>query len=320
MITEKINNGLIEAMRNKIPEGTNLAHLLMDILSIGKEAVYRRLRSEVPFTLAEASVISGRLGISLDNLMGANFGNNAIFDLNMVDAGNPAGTYSKLLERYLKVMSVMTREKHSETAASTNLIPKMFYMRYEGLSKFRLFKWIYQNGKTEAVKSYDDVILPEKLASLQDEFVRVTQDFRQTSFVWDSMMFMSIVNDIKYFEGIQLISKEATEGLKHELLLLIDELEATASKGAYRNGNEINIYLSNINFEAGYGYVESDSYFISTFRVYSINSFTSKDPEVFATMKNWIQSLKKFSILISQSGEMQRIHFFNRQREIVETL
>ena len=61
MITEVLNNNLIEAMRIRIPDGTNLANVLMDILYIGKEAVYRRLRGEVPFTLAEVAAISKSL-------------------------------------------------------------------------------------------------------------------------------------------------------------------------------------------------------------------------------------------------------------------
>ena len=40
MMTDKLNSGLIESMKEKIPEGANLANLLMDILYIGKEAVY----------------------------------------------------------------------------------------------------------------------------------------------------------------------------------------------------------------------------------------------------------------------------------------
>ena len=57
MITETLNRALIEAMRGKIPAGTTLARVLMDMLYIGKEAAYRRLRGEVPFTLAEAAAI-----------------------------------------------------------------------------------------------------------------------------------------------------------------------------------------------------------------------------------------------------------------------
>ena len=70
MITYELNTGLIEAVKEKLPEGSNLANTLMDILYIGKEAIYRRLRGEVPFTLSEAATISREMGVSLDKLVG----------------------------------------------------------------------------------------------------------------------------------------------------------------------------------------------------------------------------------------------------------
>ena len=56
---------------------------------MGKEAIYRRLRGEVPFTFQEAAVISKELGISLDRIAGVSFSNNAMFDINVVDHGEP---------------------------------------------------------------------------------------------------------------------------------------------------------------------------------------------------------------------------------------
>ena len=49
MITNELNTGLVNAVREKLPSKENLANTLMDILYIGKEAIYRRLRGEVPF-------------------------------------------------------------------------------------------------------------------------------------------------------------------------------------------------------------------------------------------------------------------------------
>lgn len=85
-------------------------------------------------------------------------------------------------------------------------------------------------------------------------------------------------------------------------------------------GNSVRIYVSHINFEATYSYLETSSLQLSMIRVYSINSITTQDTEMFNSLKDWIQSLKKFSTMISESGEMQRIQFFNRQREIINTL
>ena len=101
MIINELNTGLIEAAKEKVPAGANLANTLMDILYIGKEAIYRRLRGEVPFTLAEAAVISRKLGISLDKMIGVSFSNNAVFDLNVVHHSNTFETYHDILTRYV---------------------------------------------------------------------------------------------------------------------------------------------------------------------------------------------------------------------------
>ena len=54
MMTNNPNANLIEAMKEKLPLKGQLADMLMDTLYIGKEAVYRRLRGEVPLTLQES--------------------------------------------------------------------------------------------------------------------------------------------------------------------------------------------------------------------------------------------------------------------------
>lgn len=73
MMTNNPNANLIEAMKEKLPLKGQLADMLMDTLYIGKEAVYRRLRGEVPFTLQESALISRKLGISLDKIIGLSF-------------------------------------------------------------------------------------------------------------------------------------------------------------------------------------------------------------------------------------------------------
>lgn len=65
MMQNELNTSLIEAVKEKLPLKENLANLLIDTLYIGKEAIYRRLRGEVPFTLEEAALISRKLGVSL---------------------------------------------------------------------------------------------------------------------------------------------------------------------------------------------------------------------------------------------------------------
>ena len=320
MITDQLNTGLISAMKEKLPQGTNLANLLMDILYIGKEAVYRRLRGEVPFTLAEAAVISQKIGISLDRITGTTFRGNALFDLNLTHYDNPIETYYGIIEHYAKIFSVINEEPESELNTSSNIIPQTIYLKYPLLSKFRMFKWIYQHSQQNNTQCYEQLELPDKLLDRQREFVSETQFVRNTYYILDSMVFRYLTNDIRYFIDSHLITDENVRNLREELLELVDELEHIATVGAFETGREVPFYVSNINFEATYSYVESQQHCLSLIRVFAINSITSIDPEVFKQVKEWIQSLKKFSTLISHSGEMQRRQFFNQQREIIGTL
>lgn len=319
MIKKDLNAELINAIREKTPQSDKIANTLMDILFIGKEAAYRRLRGEVPFTLAEAATIAHQLGISMDNIMGSSFGNSAVFDMNIMDDAEPFETNYSILEKQVKLLESLKKEPVSELVTSSNIIPQTLSMRHDILSKFRLFKWMYQI-KNIKCKHFESLQIPEKLIKKQQEFAAASAHIHSTDYIWDSMIFQHMVNDIQYFSDIRLLVDESKNLIKEELLLLIDEMEELATRGKSKEGNEVKIYISNINFEATYSYLETTSMQLALIRIYSINSITTQDSGVFNSLKKWIQSLKKFSTLISESGEMQRIQFFGQQREIIGAL
>lgn len=319
MITNELNTGLVNAVREKLPSKENLANTLMDILYIGKEAIYRRLRGEVPFTLTEAAVISRKLGISLDKMIGVSFQNNAVFDMNIVDSSQPFETYYSILEKQVELFQKVKEEEYSEIGTSSNIIPLTLSLDYNMLSKFRLFKWMYQNENIKC-KHFESLEISKNLIDKQKEFVDTASHIRSIDYILDDMVFSHLVNDIQYFCDIHLISNEDRDLLKEELFLLIDSLEELTTRGKNKMGNDTKIYISNINFEATYSYLDTSQVQLSMIRIYSINSITTLDHEMFRGLKEWIQSLKKFSTLISESGEMQRIQFFKQQREIIGTL
>lgn len=320
MTTFDYNEELIKAMKEKLPRGVNLANTLIDKLYFGKEAVYRRLRGEVPFTLSEAATISREMGVSLDKLVGSKKGMSAIFDLNVIHYTDPLETYYSIVDNYVKVFQEIKHDPTSVLCTASNIIPQTFYLKYELLSKFRMFKWLYQFEKIDIDNHFEDIEMVDKLLERQREFVRESQEFNRTEYIWDDQLFVYLINDIKYFASVHLISHEYVQKLKKELLQLLDELEEIATRGTFKTGKEVSIYIANVNFEATYSYIASSSYHVSLIRVFAINSFASHDEAVFKSVKEWIHSLKKFSTLISQSGEMQRIKFFKTQREIIEGL
>lgn len=320
MTPEQLNIGLIEEMRAKLPEGTNLAKILIDILYIGKEAVYRRLRSEVPFTLAEVVTISRKLGISVDKLVGAATPDNALFDINVFKTSSPFESYYKVMDRYSQEVAGIAKTDNSEVAFSSNTIPRVFSLRCDMLSKFQFYKWLYQHDRVDFTQKFEEMKMPEKIKDVHEKYVAAHKDFKTSLYIWDTTLFESMVKDIRYFAGIGLINAESVLRMKDELYSMIDDMESVATIGRFCNGHHVYMYVANINFEATYGYMRAGNICLGLLRVYSINLLTSKDPELHGNMRDWIMSLTKFSILISQSGEMHRIEFFNKQRKIVESL
>ena len=244
-----INTDLIDAMKIYLPKGNNLANALMDILYLGKEATYRRLRGEVPFTFAEVATISQHMGISLDKIVGADLNDNAIVNLNMLQCQRPAETYYSIIDSYIKLFGQLIERESSERSTSSNTVPQTLYLKYEALSKFQLFKWIYQHESTYAGRHYEDLEIPEKLIDKQKEFVNLSQLFQSTNYIWDKEIFIRLVNEVKFFLNINLISEDSVKRIKKELLILLNELEKISAQGKYSSGKDVKIYISDINFE-----------------------------------------------------------------------
>ncbi len=311
---------LVNEMKKRIPQGQNLASYLTDILYMGKEAVYRRLRGEVAFTFDEITVISHNLSISIDQIIGNHLPNRVTFDLNLLHSPNLMESYHETTERYLRIFSSMKGGGNAEVYSATNSIPFTLYSSYEYLSKFRLCRWIYQNGKLRTPNSLSDMQVSDKIVTAHKKLSESLKKAGKTYFIWDSNIFQSFVKEIKYFAGLNLISTSDVMYLKNELQQLLIDLEHLSVNGEFYKGHELYIYLSNIDFEATYTYVTNKDYQISLFRIYSINSMDSQSPQICQIQKNWIQSLKRHSTLISGSGEAQRIAFLEKQRNIINTL
>ena len=239
--------------------------------------------------------------------------------MKMVNFLHPREEDYGMLEHFLDSLRHLRYDPNSEVGDALNILPQSIVLDYRNIYRFYLFKWMYQCGETIPTK-YCDVNPPDRLQLINHEIVMEVRQAANAYHIIDSMTFLYLVNDIKYFASIHLITDEEVTKLQEDLLQLLDDLEAIASKGKFDTGKDIHIYISNINFEATYSYIETSNLQLSLIRIFSINSITSSDKDMCKSMKEWVQSLKKFSTMISESGEMQRIQFFKKQREIVEKM
>jgi hypothetical protein len=315
-----LHTNVINAIKEKIPQNANIANVLTDILYIGKEAIYRRLRGEVPFTFEELAAISRTLGISLDNIAGSARQKSRPFQLELTEYVNPTEIDYSQMEEYINSLHASRKDPHTEFASSANVFQQTLYIGYDYLNKFYMFKSLYQAGGVDSVKSLDEIKISPRLNDIQKKYQEEAMYIKHTFYIWDYMIFGYLVNDIKYYASIRYITQEDVAALKEDLLKFMDKMERLAAKGEFETGNKIQLFLSSLNFESTYSYLKTQNMNLSNIIAFTLNSVVSLDTTTFYRLKTWIDSLKRLSTLISESGEMQRVKFFKEQRELVNTL
>ena len=77
-------------------------------------------------------------------MIGVSFQDNAVFDMNIVGNNKPLETYYSMLEKQVELFHAVEEDENSEIGTSSNIIPQTLSLNYDMLSKFRLFKWMYQ--------------------------------------------------------------------------------------------------------------------------------------------------------------------------------
>ncbi len=311
---------LVRAMKDRLPEGVNLAHTLMDILCLGKESVYRRLRGEVPFTFNEVVFLAKHFNISLDGIMGEKVSNGAMFNLQLVDSENEYRNYFEMLNYYYNIFSYVAKDPASEMNIACNIIPYALYPSYNYLTRYRLCRWLYHNDRLTLPSTLENLEMPRKLIEMQEKMADSIKNINSVSFIFDCNVLKSYIREVEYFCALKVISAEDVRNMKKELLQLLDELERLVIDGHNNLGKQVSVYLSNLDFESTYGYAERDNFQICFFKVYLINSFDSQQKLICDAQKSWIRALKRHSTLISQSAEAERIKFFAEHRKLVNAI
>ncbi|MDH6314105.1 hypothetical protein M2137_002899 [Parabacteroides sp. PFB2-10] len=316
----ELNSELIEAVKEKMLDDRNVLHILMETLSIGKEAAYRRIRGDVPFSFYEVVLIAKELGLSLDEIAGNSVTHGAMFSFNLQKEENPFDYIYGILKGYYNLYLYVRNTPTGKASNASSHLPFLYYLQYKTLTKFRVCSWLHQTHGIKSMPKMSSVTLPDNLSEITHQVSDMHRGVAHTTLLWDKNIFATLIEDIRFFYEMELVSGEEVRLMKEELNNLIDEIEEIAHKGKYANGNEVDIYISSINLEASYTYVSKEHFQLSAFHMFGIDYIHSENPGICEEQRIWIDSLKRYATLISQCGEKERLAFLKKQRESINSL
>ncbi|MDH6342660.1 hypothetical protein M2480_000688 [Parabacteroides sp. PFB2-12] len=317
-----IQENILQVIKEKVPNKTILVNILVELLNIEKEAVYRRIRGEVAFSFAEVALIVKKFDISLDGIISNTISSKSRpFQLKMINHFNPNEVDYAMMKQYNGILQDAVDDPTSELVDCTSVFPMQLLSGYQYLERLQLLKNIYESGQTNMVKTFEEVFFNERMRALVDECSRLTRKIKDAYYIFDPLIFQYWVNDIIYFRNIDLINEEEVRCLKKEMEQFLFNLEKSATLGIDKEtGNNLHFYIASINFNVSMCSLKLNDYRISLIKTFVFNNFTSLDIESYDLVKQRTNSMFRSSTLISVSGERQRKIYFDRQREIINVL
>jgi hypothetical protein len=316
---DKLQEEFIALLKERIPN--HLINRLMDILPLEKEAVYRRLRGNVPFSFFEIATLSAYLGLSLDPIVNTiSPYRSQLYQLHVRNYSEFTPVDLNMSLNYINAINMAAESPRSEFGIAANMLPLHISLLHLPIYRIYILKWRYQFGTAPRnLLSYSGIQVPEEEEETYSGYLEAVKRIKYTFFIWDSSFLTSLINDVNYFFSIRIINREEMDMLRQEMFNMLDTLEYYVNEGQFtETGNKVETYVSNLNFGTTYSYLCSDNLSISMSSAYSLGAFTSLEREACKEMKKWVAGLKKSSNLISGAALQDKIRFFDKQRDLLE--
>jgi len=313
-----LNTNLAEKIFEKIPPNVKPIEYLMTTLDLARESVYRRKRGELSFSIKEIVKLSQELNFSIDEIIGTENQSKIIFDIQNNAMFSPEETFRSMLEEYFSLVKRKYEAHNVETIITQNQILPIFVLKFKHLFKFFYYKWMHQGYRVPLNFYYADIKVPVEILNLKDDLIWHINQINNYIFIIDPNTYIDSFKEVLYYYDRKLISKEDLFILKEEFVNLLRHTESLVLKGTNDHGLSYQFYLSSLNVESNTFYVKYDDKIESFLWLYYVNPVKTNNKRMCATHKRWIDSMKRYSSLITHSNELLQAKFYNEQYNYIE--
>lgn len=315
----KLKEVLIKRILENIPTNVKSVNYISDILDLGRESAYRRLNGQIDFTLDEIVKLSTDLKFSLNEIHSEYDNNLAAFETFEKRLVSPEQSFVVMLQTFYDRMVNVFEAKERYTDMAMNRILGTLALQHPHLFKFVYYKWIHQFDKVPLNYYFSDLELTSELSELAEKGAYYQRRLDKTMVV-DENILRNTIGEIKYYQDRGLIRDDEVALIKDDLVLLVERLEPVLSTGKSIYGTNWEIYLCSINVCSNVSCLNFDDQVSSSFWIHSDAAISTSDRQVYKLQKEWIDSLKKYSALITRSNQKMQAEFLNQQYKLIDEL
>jgi len=316
-----MNKLIINKLTEKIPSNVKLVDYLMEKLGLSRESIYRRIRGELPFTFDQIMKLSSELKFSLDSIGNQESSDSSVFRFRSPGKTSPEEKFRIMLKNCDELLERQLKAENMGAIVTMNRIFDLFSVAFDKLFLFQYYRWLHQAKDLPFNYNLSNLVLPNEIRTLQKKIATNHNKVNNTTFFVDSYTFRNTLLEIRYYYDRGHISDEDLSLLKAEMSKMLDLSEITARRGNYDSDHNFGYYISEIPISANSILIWYDDITELFIWPYTINPLYNKnDDEVKIVHLEWIASLKKHSVSISQSNETLQKKHYRQEREYLDSI
>lgn len=323
-----LQQSFFNAVKNTLPPHVSMVDEIAEVLNIGNDSVYRRLRGEKPINISEMKLLCDRFNISLDNVL--QIQNDAVV-FRAPGINGEEQSFSEYLKGILAQLKYFNGFKQKELLYFCKDMTFFHFFLFPEIASFKTFFWIktIQNNSEYQHKSFSLKDFP-----FSDCFAigqQIIQEYNQIESVelWNYESINSSISQIEYYRDAGIFTDQSDlEIVVDSLLLTLDHLQLQAERGLkfMPNVSEVSykaplkFYVNEVVLGSNTILVQLDSTKLSIITYSVLNYLLTADPRFNENAFKSFNNLVSRSVLISSTGEKERNKFFRSLKEKVRQL
>lgn len=310
-------------LKSKLPAHISFVDEIAEFLHISNDSAYRRIRGEKSISFDELQKICSHYKISLDSFMQLQ-SNSFIFNGNLTS--NSENSFEEWIEDICTKLQYFNSHKEKHMYFLLKDIPPYVHFLMPELVRFKIFMWMKSILDYKSLKGVKFDLQDPRYDKFDPVAKRLTDQYMKMPMteVWNPESIVSTLRQINFYREADSFKHPADVQLLYaKVEELVNHLEKQAEAGVkFMVGKEpgpasaeYRLYVNELILGDNSIMVKLDGTTV-TFLNYAVLQILHTVDERFNTvMSNNVDNIIKKSIMISQSGEKERVRFFNKQRE-----
>lgn len=312
-----------EMIHKVLPAHLTLVDVVSELLRIGIDASYRRIRGAKLLDFKETMILCRHFGISPDSVFGITDKSQIRCNYRPLDLSD-LKNYLIYVQNLAATFERVRSTPDSEMTLSASDIMFFNLLDYKELTFFKLFSW--HKGTYGFAGGYDEFVTG--LADYETEIVKgynhIVRNYQSipSTEIWSDNTIGNILRLLHYHYETGSFSDARTPlFLCGQLLDLVNTMETWTEKGAKgTKDTPFKFYVSETDLEGTFILLKQAGKTNCLIKLFTINSISISDERFCHETEHWLKSSAKRATFICGASEKGRYKFFHGQRQKIRLL